>query len=156
MDLPSVATAFSVIPPELVSIAADLFSILRDLCVARAALDVAAEFPSVSFKLFEVAAQLPAISTNLSIILVQFIAIRRSSFKSPLISPSAAKAGALTNNKDDAIKPALSIFDNLSMILSVLHFLAIPHIFQVRRDPTQKVYQHRCSFALTKQADLDI
>src|SRR5262245_37385789 len=63
-----------------------------------------------------------------------------SSFKSLLISPSAAKVEAPTNNNDDAIMPAPSIPDNLSMILSVLHFLAIPAIFQVRRDPTQKVY----------------
>ena len=46
----------------------------------------------------------------------------------------------LTNNKDDAIKPAPSIFDNLSMILSVVHLLAIPAIFQIRRDAAQKVY----------------
>src|SRR3546814_18672946 len=39
-----------------------------------------------------------------------------------LISPSAAKVEAPTNNNDDSIKPAPSIFDNLSMILSVLHF----------------------------------
>ena len=80
MEFPPVATAFPVIPPKCVSVAfdlsstaADLFSILRDLCVAGAALDVAAEFPAVSFKLFEIAAQLPAVPTNLSIILVQFL-----------------------------------------------------------------------------------
>jgi hypothetical protein len=49
----------------------------------------------------------------------------------------------LTNNKDDAIKPAPSIFDNLSMILSVLHFVASPAIFQIRRDPAQKVYPRK-------------
>ena len=58
---------------DLFSTAANLFSILRDLCIARAALDVAAEFPAVSFKLFEIAVQLPAIPANLSIILAQFL-----------------------------------------------------------------------------------
>ena len=62
MEFPPVATAFPVILSECVPIAfnlfstpANLFSILRDLCVTRADLDVAAEFPSVSFKLFEIA-----------------------------------------------------------------------------------------------------
>jgi hypothetical protein len=54
MEFSSVATALPVIPPEFVSIAFDLSSIaanlpsvLRDLCVAGAALNAAAQFLSV-------------------------------------------------------------------------------------------------------------
>ena len=73
-QLAFVATAFPVILSERVPIAFDLsptaanfLSILGDLCVARAALDVAAQLLTVSFKLFEIAVQLPAIPVNLSI-----------------------------------------------------------------------------------------
>ena len=83
--------------------------------------------------------------------------IRRSSFKSLLISPSTAKADVPTNSKDDAIKPAPSIFDNLSMILSILHFLAIPAISQIRRDPcSESLPAPLIHFVLTTKADLDI
>ena len=78
-QLAFVAAAFPVVLSERVPIAFDLsptaanfLSILGDLCVARAALDVAAQLLTVSFKLFEIAVQLPAIPVNLSIILVQF------------------------------------------------------------------------------------
>ena len=78
-QLAFVTAAFPVILSERVPIAfdfsptaANFLSILGDLCVARAALDVAAQLLTVSFKLFEIAVQLPAIPVNLSIILVQF------------------------------------------------------------------------------------
>ncbi|HEX4989605.1 MAG TPA: hypothetical protein VFW91_12560 [Candidatus Binatia bacterium] len=99
MELSSVATAFPVIPPEFVPIAfdlsstaADLFSILRDLCVAGAALNVATQFPSVSFKLFEIAAQLPVVPPNLSIILVQFLVILSQLLKIALDFPIRGKS----------------------------------------------------------------
>src|SRR5262249_3185568 len=50
---------------DLSPTAANFLSILGDLCVARAALDVAAQLLTVSFKLFEIAVQLPAIPVNL-------------------------------------------------------------------------------------------
>jgi hypothetical protein len=78
-QLAFVAAAFPVILSERVPIAFDLspaaanfLSILGDLCVTRAALDIAAQLLTVSFKLFEIAVQLPAIPVNLSIILMQF------------------------------------------------------------------------------------
>ena len=99
MELSSVATVFPVIPPEFVPIAfdlsstaADLFSILRDLCVAGAALNVATQFPSVSFKLFEIAAQLPVVPPNLYIILVQFLVILSQLLKIALDFPIRGKS----------------------------------------------------------------
>src|SRR5262245_10512329 len=78
-QLAFVAAAFPVILSECVPIAFDLFStaanffsILSDLCVARTALDVATQLLVISFKLFGIAVQLPAIPANLSIILLQF------------------------------------------------------------------------------------